>query len=104
MLKITEMLLLVELSPFVSTATALKECVPLDAFVVSQDMLYEGPGPVRGLPRFAPSSLNCTLATPTDDVAFADIVTFPVTAAPFEGDVIVTEGGGSVKLGDMTVN
>ena len=44
-------------------------------------------------PRFVPSIWNCTLATPTLSLAFAETVTVPVTVAPLVGDVIDTVGG-----------
>ena len=45
------------------------------------------------LPRFAPSSRNCTLATPTLSEAFAVTVIVPLTVAPFAGEEIDTVGG-----------
>src|SRR5438552_5445783 len=56
-------------------------------------------------PRFAPSNLNCTPATPRLSEALAAIVTdIPETPALFSGDVIVTVGrvisvGGSAIVG-----
>ncbi len=44
-------------------------------------------------PRFAPSSWNCTLATPTLSLAFAVTETVPLTVAPLAGAVIETVGG-----------
>ena len=46
------------------------------------------------VPRLAPSSMNCTPATVTLSVAFADTTTAaPETVAPTAGAVIVTAGG-----------
>src|SRR5262249_58188823 len=58
-------------------------------------------------PRFAPSRMNWTPATPMLSVAAADTVTAePETVAPFAGAVIDTEGGvvsGGGALLTMTV-
>jgi hypothetical protein len=53
---------------------------------------------VTGLPTLAPSSWNCTLATPTLLVAFAATVAVPDTVAPFAGAVIDTTGGATALL------
>ena len=45
------------------------------------------------MPTFAPSSWNCTLATPTLSVALAATVTGPDSDAPLVGEVRVTTGG-----------
>jgi hypothetical protein len=45
-------------------------------------------------PKFAPSRRNWTAAIPALSAAEADIVTTPLTVAPFDGDVIETEGFG----------
>jgi hypothetical protein len=45
-------------------------------------------------PKFAPSRRNWTAAIPALSVAEAVIVTTPLTVAPFDGDVIETEGFG----------
>ena len=44
-------------------------------------------------PRFTPSSMNWTPATPTLSVALADTVTLPLTVAPARGPVIAIVGG-----------
>jgi hypothetical protein len=44
-------------------------------------------------PELAPSSWNCTFATPTLSVALALTVTVPETVAPFVGPVMETVGG-----------
>src|SRR5262249_32931542 len=49
---------------------------------------------VSSAPRLAPSSLNCTPATPTLSEALAVTATVPETVAPFAGAGRVTEGGG----------
>jgi hypothetical protein len=48
---------------------------------------------VTGVPRLAPSRVNCTLLTPTLSVALAVTDTPPVRVAPVEGAVIDTVGG-----------
>ena len=55
-------------------------------------------------PTFAPSSWNCTLATPTPLVALAVTPTVPLTVDPFAGDVIVTTGGAAAALFTVTVS
>ena len=54
-------------------------------------------------PRFAPSSLNCTPATPTLSDAVAETVTVPPTVAPPAGAVIDTVGGVVSGLFTVTV-
>ena len=49
---------------------------------------------VSAVPRFAPSSLNWTDATPTLSEALADTVTVPLTVEPFDGEVIKRRSGG----------
>jgi hypothetical protein len=53
---------------------------------------------VTALPRFAPSSWNCTLATPMLLDALAVTTTVADTVAPFAGEVIETVGGVEVEL------
>jgi len=48
---------------------------------------------VSAEPTFAPSTWNCTLATPTLSEAVALTVTVPLNVALFAGDVIETVGG-----------
>ena len=48
---------------------------------------------LSSLPRLAPSSWNCTPATPTLSVALADTGTIAETVAPLTGEVIDTAGG-----------
>src|SRR5437899_58308 len=58
---------------------------------VSQDAEY---GEVASsAPRFAPSSLNCTPATPMLSEALAVTLTVPETVAPPTGAVTETDGG-----------
>jgi hypothetical protein len=47
---------------------------------------------VSALPTFAPSSWNCTLATPMLSEAFAVTLTVPETVAPAAGALIETVG------------
>jgi hypothetical protein len=61
------------------------------AVVVFQETEYGAV--VSRLPMLAPSSWNCTLATATLSVAFAETVTVLETVAPFAGAVIETVGG-----------
>src|SRR5438128_618925 len=58
---------------------------------------------VTSAPRLAPSSLNCTPATPTLSVAVAETVTVPATEAPAAGAVIDTVGGVVSGTGLFTV-
>src|SRR5690349_16973269 len=58
---------------------------------VFQEVVYGVPR--SSAPRFAPSSLNCTPATPTLSLALAVIDTTPDTVALFAGAVIDTVGG-----------
>jgi hypothetical protein len=80
--------------PAASIAIAPSVCDPFATVVESQEIVYIGPGPVLGLPRFPPSKVNCTDATPTLSVALAETVTaVPVIWAPFDGAVMNTTGG-----------
>jgi len=82
---------LVAALPAASLAIARNVCDPLLAAVVSQEAAYGEA--VSKLPRLAPSTWNCTLATPTLSLAFAVTETVPFTVAPFAGAVIDTAGG-----------
>ncbi len=56
---------------------------------------------MSSVPRLTASSLNCTPATATLSVAFAETATAPETIAPPVGAVMETEGGapsGVVKV------
>src|SRR5436309_2656245 len=81
---------LVAVLPAASRATAVSVWLPLVAVVLSHETEYEVE--VSSAPRFAPSSLNCTPATPTLSLAAAVTVTDPVTFAPADGAVIETVG------------
>lgn len=76
--------------PAASRAIALRVCAPLTAPAVFQLMAYDAV--VSGLPRLTPLSVNCTDAIPTLSEADAEIVTTPLTAAPLDGDVRLTDG------------
>src|SRR5206468_2992435 len=78
--------------PAASAARALSVWLPFGTVVVSQ--VNVNGAVVRGEPRSAPSSVSCTLATPTLSLAVA--VTFtevPDTDAPAAGAVRLTVGG-----------
>src|SRR5712691_10209930 len=85
--------------PELSRATAASVWLPFAAVVVSQDNEYGAA--VSSDPRFAPSSVNCTPATPTLSLAVAATVTVPETVAPPAGAVSVTLG--AVVSGTLTV-
>src|SRR3954470_4860865 len=77
--------------PAASRATAVSVCVPFVAVVVFHAIEYGAV--VSSAPRFAPSTLNCTPATPTLSAAVALTVTVPDTVVPPAGPLIVTVGG-----------
>ncbi len=77
--------------PAASRACADSVCVPLASPVVSQ--LIEYGLVVTAAPRFALSSVNCTLVTPTLSLAVAETVTVLETVAPEAGMVTETVGG-----------
>src|ERR1051326_8562407 len=77
--------------PAASPATAFIVWVPSAAVVLSHVIEYGAV--VSSMPRFAPSSLNCTPATPTLSAAVALTATVaPETVAPPAGAVIDTVG------------
>src|SRR5207237_7904715 len=78
-------------APAASDAPAATVCDPFAAAVVSQLCVYGGE--LFALPRFVPSSLNCTDATPTSSDADAVTVMLAETLAPGDGEVIETVGG-----------
>ena len=82
---------LVALFPAVSTTTAVRLCLPFTNVVVFNDCEYGAAA--TAVPRFVPSTWNCTLATPTLSLALAETVTVPATVAPLAGAVIDTVGG-----------
>ena len=75
----------------VSLETADKECVALDAVVVSQEIEYGEV--VSSEPMLLPSNLNCTPPTAILSEALAETETLPVTVAPLAGSVKETVGG-----------
>src|SRR5207244_11299480 len=74
-----------------SRATAVSVCEPFVAVVVSHATEYGAD--VSSVPRFAPSSSNCTPATPTSSDALAVTEVVPETVAPAAGAVSATVGG-----------
>jgi hypothetical protein len=91
LLTVTVTVALVVLLPAASLAIARSVCEPLLDVVVFHETEY-GEAVLR-LPKLAPSSWNCTLATPTLSLAFAVTETVPLTVAPFPGALIDTVGG-----------
>src|SRR5207247_908741 len=77
--------------PAASRATAVRVCTPLLAVMLFHERVYGAV--VTSAPRFVPSSLNCTPATPTLRVAIADTALVPGTEAPATGAVMETAGG-----------
>src|SRR5438034_11286924 len=65
LLTTTERAVAVDWLPAASRATALSVCVPFAIVVVFHVTLYGAP--VSSAPRLAPSSLNCTPATPRSE-------------------------------------
>jgi hypothetical protein len=86
--------------PAASRAIARSVCGPFVAVVVFQ-LTVKG-ADVSAAPRFEPSSVNWTLATPTLSEAVAFTFTGPDTVAPFAGADTDTAGGvvsdGPVRL------
>src|SRR6266545_4752739 len=97
---VTVTALLVAVLPAASRATAVRVWEPSPAMVVFQETLYGLA--VSSTPRLAPSSLNCTPATPTLSDALALTAIVPRTAAPEAGEVMATVGG-VVSLDTVTV-
>ena len=87
---VTETELEVVVFPAASRATAVRVCEPLVAVVVSQEDEYGEV--VSSVPRFTPSNLNCTPATPTLSEAVAVTEVVPETVAPEVGAVMETVG------------
>src|SRR5262249_2205306 len=77
-------------SPAASRATAVNVWPPAAADVVFHDIEYGKA--VYSAPRFAPSSLNWTPATPTLSEAFAVTFTVPLTVLPAAGVINETVG------------
>src|SRR5206468_6235040 len=74
-----------------SLAIAVRVCDPLPTVVVFQEIEYGDD--VSSEPTLAPSTRNCTPATPTLSEAEALTVVDPDTVAPDAGAVMLTEGG-----------
>jgi hypothetical protein len=91
LLTVTVTAALVAEFPAASLATARSVCEPLLTVVVFHEYVYGAT--VSRLPRFAPSSWHCTLATPTLSEALAETVVVPDTVAPLVGAVSDTVGG-----------
>jgi hypothetical protein len=91
LLTVTVTLALVVLFPAASFAMARSVCEPLLEVAVFHETEYGEA--VSRLPKFAPSSWNCTLATPTLSLAFAVTEIVPLTVAPLAGAVMDTVGG-----------
>src|SRR5205809_7047992 len=77
--------------PAASRATVVRVCEPLLAAAVFHEIEYGAA--VLSAPRLAPSSRNCTPATPTLSEALAVTVTVPDTVWPLLGEVMLTVGG-----------
>src|SRR6266702_1817258 len=77
--------------PAASRAVAASVCEPFATLVVSRATEYGAA--VSSAPSAAPSSRNCTPATPTLSEASALTLIVPDTVAPFAGAVIDTVGG-----------
>src|SRR5258708_38994219 len=77
--------------PAASRAIAVRVCEPLLAAAVFHETEYGAA--VLSAPRLAPSSRNCTPATPTLSEALAVTVTVPDTVWPLLGEVMLTVGG-----------
>src|SRR6266536_2706624 len=86
--------------PAASLATALRMCGPLAVEVVSQIRWYGVVG--SSGPRLAPSSLNCTAATPASSEASAVTLITPDTVALFAGVVMATTGGAASTGGRLS--
>src|SRR5204862_6057358 len=77
--------------PAASRAIAVSVCEPLLAVAVFQET-PKGAA-VSSAPSAAPSSKNCTPATPTLSEAFAVTGIVPETVAPLAGELMLTVGG-----------
>ena len=90
MLTVTLTTVAVLVLPAASRATAVSVCAAFVAVAVFQ--LVEYGAAVSSAPRFWPSSLNCTPATPTSSEAVAVTFTDPESVAPWAGAVTDTDG------------
>src|SRR5439155_5437896 len=70
---------------------AVRAWTPIAVVVLFHETEYGAA--VTSAPRLAPSSLNCTPATPTLSVALAETVIVPATEAPAMAAVSETVGG-----------
>src|ERR1043166_2229776 len=86
--------------PAASRATAVRVCTPLTTANVFQAIVYGEA--VTSTPRLAPSSLNCTPATPALSDAVAETAPAPLSAAPSTGAVRTTTG--AWESGDTPVS
>src|SRR5439155_327802 len=77
--------------PAASRAATVRVCEPLVAVVVFQETAKGAA--VSSVPSAAPSSKNCTPATPTLSAALAVTVSVPETVAPLAGELMLTVGG-----------
>src|SRR2546423_799237 len=84
-----------------SVAMAFKECPVLPAVVVSQEIEYGALLTV--VPRFTPSSWNCTETGIAEEETVAVTVVEPAMVAPAVGVVIETVGAGGPALAEVTV-
>ncbi|HTP44344.1 MAG TPA: hypothetical protein VMJ13_07245, partial [Candidatus Acidoferrum sp.] len=101
LLTVTFTLALVVVFPAASFATAVSVWLAFETDVVFHEKLYGDE--VSAAPTFAPSTCNCTLATPTLSEAVTLTVTVPFTVALLAGDVIETVGGVVSALFTVTV-
>ncbi len=76
--------------PAASRATAVKVCEPAVAVVVFHEVAKGAL--VSSAPKAAPSSRNCTPATPRLSAALAVTLIVPETLVPFAGDAMLTVG------------
>lgn len=98
---VTVMLAEVVWLPAASLAVAVMEWEPFVERVVLKTVEYGET--VSSVPRFVPSSLNCTPATPTLSEAEAERVTVLETIAPDAGAVRDTVGGVVSGMGGVEV-
>jgi len=88
---VTETAVLVVVLPAASCATAVSVWLPFDTEVVFHEVVYGET--VSSVPKFAPSSLNCTPTTPLLSEAVALTVTAePPTDAPAAGEPMLIVG------------
>src|SRR5206468_621363 len=88
-------------SPRAEERRAGRVCEPLPTVAVFQETEYGDE--VSSAPRLAPSTRNCTPATPILSEAEALTVTVPDTVAPDAGALMLTEGGVVSAFDTVTV-